>query len=159
MPLIRDGQIIEDTWTLVDDVEPLPASGDIIVSLDRFLNEGPVLLAREGRLGLVVDNAIDPDDIREFLQHVDLIALEFPAFTDGRAYSQAHQLRTHLGFKGELRATGAVLADQAAFLTRVGFDTFHTESNQPMDVWKSAAGSMSVAYQRGYGGPQATRRI
>ena len=159
MPLIRDGQIVEDTWTLVDDVEPLPASGDIIVSLDRFLAEGPGLLAREGRLGLALDNVIDPDDIQEFLQHLDLIALEFPAFTDGRAYSQARQLRNHLGFTGELRATGAVLADQAAFLTLVGFDTFHTERGQPLDVWKRAASSMSVAYQRGYGGPQATRRI
>lgn len=159
MPLIRDGQIIEDAWTLIDDIEPLPESSDIIVSLDRLLAEGPGLLARAGRLGLALDNVIDPDDIREFLQHVDLIALEFPAFTDGRAYSQARQLRNHLGFTGELRATGAVLADQAAFLARVGFDTFQTESDQPLDVWKRAAGSMSVAYQHGYGGPQATRQV
>ena len=159
MPLIRDGQIVEDNWTLVDDLEPLPASGDIIVSLDRFLAERPALIARKGQLGLVVDNAIDPDDIQDFLADVDLISLEFPAFTDGRAYSQAHHLRTHLGFKGELRATGVVLADQAAFLARVGFDTFETESNQPLDVWKRAASSMSVAYQRGYTGPQTTRQL
>lgn len=159
MPLIRDGQIIEDNWTTVDDLEALPASGDIIVSLYRFLAERPALVAREGRLGLAIDNAIDPDDIQGFLGDVDLISLEFPAFTDGRAYSQAHHLRTHLGFTGELRATGVVLADQAAFLTRVGFDTFETVSNQPLEVWKRAATSMTVAYQRGYTGPQTTRQL
>jgi len=159
MPLIRNGQIVEDSWTMVDDVEALPESGDIIVSLDRFLAERPALIARDGRLGLAVDNAIDPDDIQDFFGDIELISLEFPAFTDGRAYSQAHHLRTHMGYKGELRATGVVLADQAAFLTRVGFDTFETESNQPLEVWQRAATSMSVAYQRGYTGPQTTRQL
>lgn len=159
MPLIRDGQIVEDSWTTVDDVEPLPETGDVIVSLDRFLNERAELTAREGRLGVAIDNTIDPNGLKDYLGDIDLIALEFPAFTDGRAYSQAQHLRSHLGFKGELRATGTVLADQAAFLTRVGFDTFDTESEQPLEVWQKAATSMSVAYQRNYGGSQATRQI
>ena len=157
MPLIRNGQVVEDNWTVVQDDEDLPETGDIIVSLDRFLVERAALAAREGRIGLAVDNAIDPDNIKDILPSVDLVSLEFPAFTDGRAYSQAHHLRAHLGFKGELRATGTVLADQAAFLTRVGFDSFATDSTQPPEVWAKAVGSMSVAYQRGYGGPQATR--
>lgn len=159
MPLIRDGQFVEDSWTTVDDIEPLPETGDLIVSLDRFLNERAELTAREGRLGVAIDNAIDPNGLKDFLSDIDLIALEFPAFTDGRAYSQAQHLRSHLDFTGELRATGTVLADQATFLSRVGFDTFDTESDQPLEVWQKAATSMSVAYQRNYGGSQATRQL
>lgn len=159
MPLIRDGQIVEDTWTHIDDESALPESGDVIVSLQRFQSEREALRARVGRTGVTLDNNVEPDEVAELLPEIDLIALTFPAFTDGRAYSQARQLRTHLGYEGELRATGTVLADQAAFLKRVGFDTFETESRQPIDVWNRAAQSMSVAYQRGYSGDQATRQL
>lgn len=159
MPLIRDGQIVADSWKRLDDDEALPETGDMIVSLQRFQSERVALKKRDGRTGIALGNDIEPDDIADFLPEVDLIALTFPAFTDGRAYSQARQLRTQLGFKGELRATGAVLADQAAFLKRVGFDTFETQSGQPLEVWNRAARSMSVAYQRGYGGDQITRQL
>lgn len=159
MPLIRDGQIIEDAWTRLGDEDALPESGDVIVSFERFQSEREALKARNGRSGVALDNDVEPEDIAELLPKVDLIALTFPAFTDGRAYSQARQLRIQLGYEGELRATGVVLADQAAFLKRVGFDTFETQSSQPVEVWNRAARSMSVAYQRGYGGDQATRQF
>ena len=61
------------------------------------------------------------------------------------------------GFEGELRAIGNVLADQAAFLCRVGFDSFEVDSSQSIDVWNKALASMTVAYQRGYDGEQTTR--
>ena len=81
---------------------------------------------------------MDPDEIAAHLDDLDLIALDFPAFTDGRAYSQARQLRTKLGYTGELRATGNVLADQAGFLIQVGFDTFEVVSDQSLDVWNKS---------------------
>ncbi|MFQ5626457.1 MAG: DUF934 domain-containing protein, partial [Methyloligellaceae bacterium] len=99
----------------------------------------------------------DPGELEAHLAHLDVIALNFPAFTDGRAYSQARRLRTEFGFEGELRATGEVLADQAGFLTQVGFDTFEVENGLSLDVWNKAARSMTLAYQRGYDGDQETR--
>ena len=53
-----------------------------------------------------------------------LIILDFPKFTDGRAYTQARLLRERLGYTGELRASGAVFIDQLPFLLRCGFDSF-----------------------------------
>jgi uncharacterized protein (DUF934 family) len=159
MPLIRDGQIIEDVWTAVGDDAPLPSEGDVVLAFERFEAERDALKARNGRTGVRLENSVDPDEIAGALHEIDLVALVFPAFTDGRAYSQARHLRTHLGFTGELRAVGAVFADQAAFLKRVGFDSFETSSDQPVEVWDNAANSMSVAYQRGYDGPQTTRQF
>ena len=64
------------------------------------------------------------DDIAADLARFALIALDFPKFSDGRAYSTARLLREKYGFTGELRAMGNVLADQIPFMRRVGFDSF-----------------------------------
>jgi len=81
------------------------------------------------------------------LDGVKLIALSFPKFTDGRAYSQARLLRGRLGYTGELRATGAVFLDQLPFLLRCGFDAF--ESDQPGfgEALGKARDLFSVVYQ------------
>ena len=57
------------------------------------------------------------------LEGVARVELQFPKFTDGRAYSQAFLLRRRLGFKGEIRATGDVLIDQLVQMQRSGFDS------------------------------------
>ncbi len=69
---------------------------------------------------LELANDLDPRTLD--LTGVTRIDLQFPAFTDGRAYSQAFLLRRRLGFAGELRATGDVLIDQLVQMKRTGFD-------------------------------------
>jgi uncharacterized protein (DUF934 family) len=69
---------------------------------------------------LTLANDVDPRSLD--LSGVTRIDLQFPAFTDGRAYSQAFLLRRRLGFSGELRATGDVLIDQLVQMQRTGFD-------------------------------------
>jgi uncharacterized protein (DUF934 family) len=69
---------------------------------------------------LTLANDLDPRTLD--LTGVTRIDLQFPAFTDGRAYSQAFLLRRRLGFTGELRATGDVLIDQLVQMQRTGFD-------------------------------------
>ena len=69
---------------------------------------------------LELANDLDPRTLD--LAGVTRIDLQFPAFTDGRAYSQAFLLRRRLGFAGELRATGDVLIDQLVQMQRTGFD-------------------------------------
>ncbi len=80
---------------------------------------------------LAIANDVDPVSLN--LDGVTRIALNFPKFTDGRAYSQAFLLRRRLGFSGELRATGDVLIDQLVQLERTGFDVAVLRADQNID--------------------------
>jgi uncharacterized protein (DUF934 family) len=72
---------------------------------------------------LQLANDADPLAIEVCLSDVERIDLDFPKFTDGRAYSQAFLLRRRLGFKGDIRATGDVLIDQLVQMQRTGFSS------------------------------------
>ncbi len=159
MPLIRNGQFIEDAWLRLDDDAPLPERGDVILSPERLAALHRDLPGRQGRIGVALPNTADPRALADLLPLLDLVVLTFPAFTDGRAYSQAWLLRNELGFTGELRATGNVLADQAAFMRRCGFDTFETDGRQPVEVWRRAVHAMTLAYQRDYRGEGMQTRM
>ncbi len=73
-----------------------------------------------GQKSLEIDNTVDPRGLD--LRGIDCVVLQFPKFTDGRAYSQAFLLRRRLGFAGDIRATGDVLIDQLVQMARCGFD-------------------------------------
>ena len=72
---------------------------------------------------LKIANTEDPSSFADQLGNVDAIELDFPKFTDGRAFSQAYLLRRRLGFTGDLRATGDVLIDQLLQMQRSGFSS------------------------------------
>jgi uncharacterized protein (DUF934 family) len=94
---------------------------------------------------LVLENTIDPRTLD--LNGVDCIDLQFPKFTDGRAYSQAFLLRRRLGFTGELRATGDVLIDQLVQMERTGFDTAVLRADQNIDFAKAQFDRFKGFYQ------------
>jgi uncharacterized protein (DUF934 family) len=90
----------------------------------------------------------DPvEDLAAHLGRLRLIVLEFPKFSDGRAYSQARLLRGRMGYRGELRATGGVLQDQVAFMLRCGFDSFESEQQGFGEALARARSVFSVVYQ------------
>ena len=66
------------------------------------------------------------------LEGIERIDLQFPKFTDGRAFSQALLLRRRFGFKGEIRATGDVLVDQLVQMVRSGFDAAVLRADQDL---------------------------
>jgi len=72
---------------------------------------------------LQLPNDADPLAIEVCLEDIERIDLNFPKFTDGRAYSQAFLLRRRLGFQGDIRATGDVLIDQLVQMERTGFSS------------------------------------
>ena len=82
----------------------------------------------------IVELANDADPLGLALEGVDRIDLNFPKFSDGRAFSQAFLLRRRLGFKGEIRALGDVLVDQLAQMERSGFDVAVLRADQKLDV-------------------------
>ena len=82
----------------------------------------------DGQTTLKLANDVDPRTVP--LAGVDRIELHFPAFTDGRAFSQAVLLRRRLGFQGDIRATGDVLVDQLAQMQRTGFSSAVLRADQ-----------------------------
>jgi uncharacterized protein (DUF934 family) len=76
-----------------------------------------------------------------------LVELQFPKWTDGRAYSQARLLRVRHGYRGELRATGEVLVDMLLLLQRCGVDAVQLRHDQDLDAALRALGFFAGHYQ------------
>lgn len=98
--------------------------------------------------GLLLANTVDVESLEADLPRLGLIALQFPKWVDGRAYSQAHVLRTRLDFTGEIRATGEVLVDMLPLLQRSGFDAVLLRRDQSVDAAERALGFFAGHYQR-----------
>jgi uncharacterized protein (DUF934 family) len=84
----------------------------------------------------------DPELLTPYLAALTLIRVAFPAFSDGRAFTIARRLRM-LGYTGELRALGPVIADQYPMARRVGFDSVEIPdemaARQPEAQWLNRA--------------------
>jgi len=158
MPLIKDGVFAEDQFQAVADDAPLPANGTI-VSLARFKKERDDLLARNAPLGVRLQSSESPEALGDDVHRLSVIVLEFPKFRDGRAFSWARMLRTRLGFKGEIRATGHFLYDQLAFMKRVGFDAFEVRENFTEAEFARALGEMTYVYQPSADGRPTIREL
>ncbi|WP_257166378.1 DUF934 domain-containing protein [Bradyrhizobium sp. SRS-191] len=148
MPLVKGGHIIADEYVRVTDDAELPAQGAILVSETRFLAGPDALVGRAGgKLGVIWPNNRDVDDLVPYLDRLALVALVFPSFRDGRAYTQARLLRERYGYRGELRATGQVLRDQFVFMLRAGFDAFEVKKQADAEAFTETVKRYSVFYQ------------
>jgi uncharacterized protein (DUF934 family) len=147
MPLVKNGQIEADAFAQLSDDAPLPADGAVLVSAARFLVDPEALLRRAARTGVIWPNNRDVDDLVPFLDRLAVVALVFPSFRDGRAYSQARLLRERFGFRGELRATGQVLRDQFVFMLRAGFSAFDVRKQSDAEAFANTVKRYSVFYQ------------
>jgi uncharacterized protein (DUF934 family) len=147
MALLRRDRIVDDPWTVIDDESPIPDSTPVVVSCDRWLAERDALVRRNGPLGILLRSDRSPDLIADDLDRFALVCLDFPRFTDGRAYSYARILRARYDYAGELRAVGAVLRDQLMFMRRCGFDSFRIPDNADIDGWIAAFNDFTVRYQ------------
>ena len=103
------------------------------------------LTGATGQNVLSVANTEDPRTLN--LEGVSRVDLQFPKFTDGRAYSQAFLLRRRLGFQGELRATGDVLFDQLVQMERTGFDVAVLREDQNLDFAQAQFERFNGFYQ------------
>lgn len=88
-----------------------------------------------------------PSDLE---QHVRLIAVDFPAYTDGRGYSLAQLLRQQYGWQGELRAVGDVMIDTMHYLARCGFDSFLVKPGHNPQQALAALATFTHDYQKSY---------
>jgi uncharacterized protein (DUF934 family) len=147
MPLVKNGKIVTDTFIHVADGAELPGDGAVLVSAARFLEDPKTLSQRAGKTGVIWPNNRSLDDLVPYLGRLAAVALVFPSFRDGRAYSQARLLRERHAYEGELRATGQVLRDQFVFMQRAGFDAFEVKKDADAEAFAATTKRYSVFYQ------------
>ena len=104
---------------------------------------------RDLPVGIVVANDVDVETIGRDVASFALIALQFPKWTDGRAYSQARLLRSRYRYTGELRATGEVLVDMLPLLARTGFDAVVLRHDQSRAVAERALAFFAGGHYQG----------
>jgi uncharacterized protein (DUF934 family) len=133
--LIRDGVIIED-------------DAPRIVSHDEWLE-----LADKAGVGVSLEPSEAPAPLFEHLADIPIVAINFPAFMDGRGFSYGRELRER-GFTGELRATGNFIRDQLTYLQRCGFNAFEMADESQLEPGLESLGDFSESYQAGIDQPQ-----
>ncbi|MEI6302737.1 MAG: DUF934 domain-containing protein [Betaproteobacteria bacterium] len=152
--LIKHQKLAADDWKLIQEGDAFPASGDVIVPLSLWLAKREILLARIGRTGVWLKPDDEPAVLATDFAVLPLIAVHFPAFTDGRGYSSARLLRERYGYGGELRAIGDVLRDNVFYLSRVGFDAIALREGEDAKEALSAFKDFTEAYQISVERPQ-----
>lgn len=142
-------QIVEDEWEVIRTTEPADPE-----CLSRQIVPLPLLrsaLDRQPLLPHIRAVWIAPDDDFEplvpMLGRLELIAVDFPVFRDGRGYSVATLLRSRHAWTGELRAIGDVLRDQLNYMRRCGFDAFAVRADKDIHDAIKSFDHYSVRYQ------------
>lgn len=122
-----------DDYVFADDLEAAGDAPAIVIPLAVWLGlDEELRRSSNRRIGVTVAPGEEIEPLLDHLGSLPLIALQFPAFNDGRSYSKAEILR-RAGFAGELRAVGDVLIDQAALMLRTGFDTLQVTNRVALE--------------------------
>ena len=146
------GDLIENHWVIVRDAAAQHADladqlPDVIVPLALWQADGVALLARKRRVGAWLNSDEEPLDLAASIASLSLIAVHFPAFSDGRGLSVAVLLRTRLKYRGDLRAIGDVRQDQLSYMRRCGFTTFTPAHDANIAELRNGLVVMSDYYQ------------
>lgn len=147
MPLVKNGKIVDDPYVRILDDAAIPDDGPVLVPAARLLADAGEFAQRTGKTGIFWPNDRSVFELVPYLDRLALVALAFPNFRDGRAYSQARILREQHHFRGELRATGQILRDQFLFLHRAGFDAFEVTKPADAVAFAETIRRYSVFYQ------------
>ena len=147
MRLVKSGHVIDDRYVRVLDDAPIPDDVPVLVPAARFLADVADIARREAPTGVLWPNNRKVAELAPHLDALALVALVFPSFRDGRAYSQARLLRERFQYRGELRATGQVLRDQFVFMLRAGFDAFEVKKDADVAAFAGEIARHTVFYQ------------
>ncbi len=158
MPLITGSAFADDPFVTVADGAALP-DGGAIVSLARFNTERDALLARNAPLGVRLKSDESPEALGDDVQRLSVVAIEFPAFGDGRGFSWARILRTRMGYGGQVRAVGKFIYDQINYLHRTGFDAFEVPEGFTLAQFEAALAEMTNVYQPSADGKKTIRDL
>jgi uncharacterized protein (DUF934 family) len=143
--IIKDGRVTGDTW-----------QGGELLTPEEVNASGALTETAPGKsepLGVVLEPDQPPSLLEGDLNRLDLVAINFPVFTDGRCFSYARELR-ELGYAGEIRATGHFIRDQLFFLKRCGFTAFQFEDESGLEECLRSLADFSDSYQAAVDQPE-----
>ncbi len=143
--LIKNGEIVNDTYVWSQDPEETPTA-DSIIAAQKWLADKDTLQTKVAGIWIEAGDGVDfleGVDVNQF----DIIGVHFPAFADGRGFSYARLLRERHEFKGDIRALGQFIPDQLGYLLRVGFSSFQFNENVDLEKALLLHKPFSVAYQ------------
>jgi len=150
--IIKDRQVVQDDWTILQLQEgesaanvAIPA-GKVIVPLNVWQAQQTAIVGRKD-VGVWLASADRPELLKNDINAIPVIAVDFPKFADGRGYSIAYNLRARLGYEGEIRAIGDVLRDQLFYMQRVGFNAFATRADRNIRDALKGLTDFSESYQ------------
>ena len=138
----------KDSWLLLPDSEiagPAPHRLLTLVQWQAVRDAWPA----DVPVGVLLPNTADVEDLAADLPRIALVALEFPKWVDGRAYSRAHVLRARLRYAGEIRATGEVLVDMMPLLQRCGVDAVVLREGERQASAERALGFFPAGHYQG----------
>lgn len=130
----------------IESEEVIP-DGDIVLPFQYWKDNQETLKSRNGDTAVCINGDDRIEDIVQYLAQFSLLALEFPAFKDGRCYSHARLLRDRYHYQGDLRAVGDVLRDQLFYMMRCGFSSFFIRSDKDIEDALNGLKDYTVTYQ------------
>lgn len=159
--LILDGTVVANEWRLLQQSEgdseitaESLAPGKVILPYRLWRELRDDLKERKREIGVWLDSDETAELLGEDAKELPLIAVNFPAFADGRGFSTGRLLRSRYGFTGELRAVGSFMRDQLTYLKRCGFNAFAFEGQQPLQDLLESLSDFSDSYQTGIDQPE-----
>ncbi len=155
--IIKNGSVVTDDWQVLrGDIETLP-NGPCIVPLAYWQANREALLAR-GKVAVWLASEQSPKLLVDDIQQLPLVAIDFPAFADGRGFSYGRELREHHKYEGEVRAIGHFMRDQLAYLSRCGFNSFALQDTD-LDAALESLKDFSLHYQVSIDNPLPIFRV
>lgn len=148
LTLFKDGAFIADPFRPFAQGDDPASVRYTHVPVSVFLAQREAILANPHPLGLLVSPGDKVEDVAGDLARFASVAIQFPAFTDGRGYSSARMLVERYGYAGELRAVGDVLADQIPLMWRCGINALvvqHAPTRKALET--GALATVDIFYQ------------
>jgi uncharacterized protein (DUF934 family) len=136
-----------DSFVDVLDEDPVPTGGGVIVSLTRLQAEADSLLTGARPIGVRLNPDEPVEGLEPYLPKLGLVALVFPKFRDGRAFSSSSLLRERYGFKGEVRAVGEVMRELGRYMARCGMDAYIPSDGSTPEDWARSVFRFRHVYQ------------
>lgn len=144
--IVKDARVIDSSLRVVREEDPDITESNVLLPLSTWLQNAGSLKDRDD-VGVWLDSHEEVEELEPWLDHLPVIALNFPQFHDGRPLSNAAILRQRYGYGGEIRAIGDVRRDVANQMLRCGFDAFEAAEDQtPEDILAGLQG-FTYAYQ------------